>query len=88
MIEIPTFPMVSALQGGVSMSSFIPPRSPSRERQVAPSQVWASLSADLRTHTIGLLAQLALNVIVARNTEPCGKEMSHAHTPEHAQNPL
>jgi hypothetical protein len=88
MIQRSTFPLVFALQGGACMSSVVPSHSSSHERQVVPSQVWAALSSDLRTHTIGLLAQLALNLIIARsNTEPYGKESRHACSPEHPKNP-
>lgn len=69
------------------MSSVVSSRSPSHERHVAPSHIWATLSSDLRTHAIGLLAHLALNMIIARsNTEPYGKESRHACPPEHTQN--
>ena len=37
------------------------PSSP--EGQVTPAQVWPALSLDLRTRVIGLLAQLALNMV-------------------------
>lgn len=88
MIQTSTFPLVFALQGGVSMSSVVSSRSPSHERHVVPSHIWATLSSDLRTHAIGLLAHLALNMIIARSdTEPYAKESCHACSPEHTQNP-
>ena len=88
MIQRSTFPLVIALQGGACMSSVVSSPSPSSEKQVAPSHIWATLSNDLRIHAIGLLAHLALNMISARsNTEPYGKEDGHACSPEHTQNP-
>jgi hypothetical protein len=34
--------------------------------QVIPAQVWAKLSSDVRARAIGLFAQLALNLVLAR----------------------
>ena len=86
MIQRSTFPLVIALQGGACMSSVV--SSPSHEKQVTPSPIWTTLSSDLRTRAIGLLAHLALNMIIARsNTEPDGKEGCHACSPERTQNP-
>lgn len=88
MIELSAFPVVCALQGGLHMFSSKLTCRPAPEIQVAPTQVWASLSTDLRTRVIGLFAQLALNVILARPcAEPAEKEINHAYTPDHAQNP-
>jgi hypothetical protein len=63
--------VVCALQGGLYM--VLRPSSP--DAQVTPVQVWPALSYDLRTRVIGLLAQLALNVVAARPGNECaGKE--------------
>ena len=44
--------------------------------QVRTAHIWDKLPIDLRTRTIGLLAQLALNVVLARShAESCEKEM-------------
>jgi hypothetical protein len=45
--------------GGMHMSN----RLSSRDVQVTPAQVWPALSSELRTRIVGLLAQLALNVV-------------------------
>jgi hypothetical protein len=62
MIPVSVFHVISALQGGVRMSS----RLSSHDVQVTPGQVWPALSPDRRTRIVGLLAQLALNVVAAR----------------------
>jgi hypothetical protein len=55
---------------------------------VTPIQVWPALSHDLRTRVIGLLAQLALNVIAAHAGNECiGKEISHADQASAPKNP-
>ncbi len=43
---------------------------------VTPAQVWASLSADLQSHAIRLLAQLACTYAVAQ-AKPPSQEVSH-----------
>ena len=54
-------------------------RPSSPDAQVTPVQVWPALSHDLRTRVIGLLAQLALNMVVIRAGNECaGKEVAHA----------
>ncbi len=84
MISLDAFQVVCALKGGFRMSSL----SSSVDHQVVPTQVWASLSIDLQAHVIGLLAHLALNVVVARHEhEHAGKEPDHAHRSECPQNP-
>ena len=76
--------MICALQGGVRMIS----RPFSPDTQVTPIQVWPALSHDLRTRVIGLLAQLALNVIAARPAIECeGSEVSHADPTSVPKNP-
>ncbi len=75
MIELSACYVVSALQGGMCMST----RPSFSQKQVAPVQVWPALSNDLRIRVIGLLAHVALNVVV---THPGGqgseKEVVHA----------
>jgi hypothetical protein len=74
----------SALQGGLRM--VLRPSSP--DAQVTPVQVWPALSYDLRTRVIGLLAQLALNVVAARPGNECeGSEVSHADATSVPKNP-
>ena len=73
-----------ALQGGLRM--VLRPSSP--DAQVTPVQVWPALSYDLRTRVIGLLAQLALNVVAARPGNECeGSEVSHADATSVPKNP-
>ena len=70
MIQRVVFCAVCALQGGLRM--VLRPSSP--DRQVTPIQVWPALSLDLRTRVIGLLAQLALNMVTRLGNECAGKE--------------
>ena len=84
MIQLAVFQMLGVLQGGVRMSS----RPSTSHQQVTPAQVWPALSLDLRTRVIGLLAQLALNVLVACPTEAeAGKEVADVQPATGAQNP-
>lgn len=84
MIQLAVFQMLGVLQGGVRMSS----RPSTSHQQVTPAQVWPALSLDLRTRVIGLLAQLALNVLVARPTpEDPRKEAAGVCPTTTAQNP-
>jgi hypothetical protein len=41
--------------------------------QVLPAQVWAKLSSDVRARAIGLVAQLALNLVLARTRADDGR---------------
>jgi hypothetical protein len=60
----------------------------SPEKQIPPAQVWSALSLDLRTRVIGLLAQLALNMVAARpGNEGARKEVSHADPTSVPENP-
>ena len=70
MIQRVVFCAVCALQGGLRM--VLHPSSP--DKQVTPIQVWPALSLDLRTRVIGLLAQLALNMVTRLGNECAGKE--------------
>jgi hypothetical protein len=84
MIQVFVSCVVCALQGGLRMLS----RPFSPDAQVTPIQVWPALSHDLRTRVIGLLAQLALNVIAAHAGNECiGKEISHADQASAPKNP-
>ena len=63
--------------------------------QVLPAQVWAKLSSDVRARAIGLFAQLALNLMVARTRADDGrdavsttrKEAGDARAAQHRQDP-
>jgi hypothetical protein len=84
MIQRVVFCAVCALQGGLRM--VLRPSSP--DRQVTPIQVWPALSLDLRTRVIGLLAQLALNMMAARlGNESARNEVSHADQIRVPENP-
>ena len=84
MIAVSVFPLECAWQGGLRMSS----RPSAPEGQVTPAQVWSALSLDLRTRVIGLLAQLALNMVATRPGNECaGKEVSHAAPTSAPKNP-
>ncbi len=83
MILVSVFHLISALQGGVHMSS----RLSSRDVQVTPGQVWPALSPDLRTRIVGLLAQLALNVVVRPASACTVKEVACAQPTTIPKNP-
>jgi hypothetical protein len=84
MIQLAVFQMPGVLQGGARM----PSRLSTSHQQVTPAQVWPALSLDLRTRVIGLLAQLALNVLVARPApEDPGKETACVFPTTGTQNP-
>ena len=64
------------------------PLSSSDQEQSPLVHIWAHLSSDLQTRVIGLLAQLALNVVVARpSAESHGKEARHVDPATDAQSP-
>lgn len=84
MIQLSASHVVCAPQGGLHMSSHL---SLSQE-PVTPLQVWPALSLDVRQSVIGLLAELALHVVVARQQdEHDSKEISHAQPKTCTQNP-
>ena len=84
MMAVSVFPLECARPRGVHMSS----RPSSPEGQVTPAQVWSALSLDLRTRVIGLLAQLALNMVTTRLGNECaGKEVAHADPTSASKNP-
>ena len=70
MIAVSVFPVECARPRGLRMFS----HPPSHEVQVTPVQVWPALALDLRTRVIGLLAQLALNMVTRLGNECAGKE--------------
>jgi hypothetical protein len=76
--------LISARQGGARMSS----RRSAADMQVTPMQVWPALSSDVRTCIAGLLAQLAVNMVVARLASTCtGKEVACVQPTSIAKNP-
>lgn len=78
------FPLIGARQGGVRMS--LHPLS--HDIPVTPGQVWPTLSHDLRTRIVDLLAQLALHVVIARPITLCsGKEDTCVQPTVISQNP-
>jgi hypothetical protein len=83
MIAVSVFPVECVWQGGLRMSS----HPPSPERIVAPTQVWSALSLDLRTRVIGLLAQLALNMVTRLGKECEGMEETDAEPTIVSKNP-
>jgi hypothetical protein len=77
------FHLISALQGGASMSL----HRISHDVQVAPAQVWPALSPDLQTRITCLLAQLALNIVATRPASVCtGKEVTYVQPTRSAKN--
>lgn len=56
------------------------------DQPVTPAQVWASLSTDLQSHAIRLLAQLACTY-AATQTEPPSPEVSQVIAPLSNQDP-
>ncbi len=76
--------LVWAHQGGCCMV----PLSSSDQEQDALTHMWVHLSSDLQIRVVGLLAQLALNMVVARpQNQPQREEACHADPAVHPQNP-
>jgi hypothetical protein len=64
------------------------PFSSAEQEQNALAHVWSHLSADLQTRVIGLVAQLALNVVVVHPQNPFEREeKSHVEQAADAQDP-
>ena len=64
------------------------PFSSSQHEQNTLAQIWSHLSADLQTRVIGLVAQLALNVLVVQaQSQPQREETCHAEQAADPQNP-
>ena len=62
-------------------------RRSAHDMQVTPMQVWPALPSDLRTRIAGLLAQLAVNMVVARLASTCtGKEVARVQPTSIAKN--
>ena len=70
MIELSAGYLVWAPQGGSRMVPF----SASDQDQRTLVHIWAHLSAEVQTRVIGLLGQLALNLVVARPEHPSESE--------------
>ena len=80
--------LVEAFAFALKERSEVSTQPSSIDQQVAPTQVWSRLSADLQARAIGLLAHLALKLVVASiHAEGSGKEVPHAHAPQCPQNP-
>lgn len=63
-------------------------RQSAHDMQVTPMQVWPALSSEVRTRIAGLLAQLAVNIVVARPASICmGKEVACVQPTSIAKNP-
>ena len=64
------------------------PFSSSHQKKGALAQIWSHLSADLQTRVIGLVAQLALNVVIVQSqSQPQREETCHAEQAADPQNP-
>jgi len=64
------------------------PFSSSPQEQNTLAQIWSQLSADLQTRVIGLVAELALSVLVARSHNMSeGEEARHVEQATGPQNP-
>jgi hypothetical protein len=84
MMELSAGYLVWAPQGGLCMVPFLA----SEQDQRTLVHVWAHLSADVQTRVIGLLGQLALNLVVARPVHPSeSEEARRVEQTADAQNP-
>ena len=64
------------------------PFSSSPQEQSTLAQVWSQLSADLQIRVIGLVAQLALNVVgMQSQSQPQREEPCHGEPAADPQNP-
>jgi hypothetical protein len=64
------------------------PLSSSNQKQDALTHIWAHLSSDLQICVIGLLAELALNAVVARSQNQSQREEArHVEQATNPQNP-
>ncbi|EFH86164.1 hypothetical protein [Ktedonobacter racemifer] len=81
------FALIGARQGGVHMVP-MSSHSCSHDLQVTPVQVWPTLSHDLRTRIVVLLAELALHIVVAHPANlSTGKEVDYVQSTVIAKNP-
>jgi hypothetical protein len=84
MIELSARLVVWVHQGGCCMFPF----SSSPQEQSTLAQIWSQLSADLQTRVIGLVAQLALNVVLVHpQSQSEREETCHAEQATDPQNP-
>ena len=84
MIKISACHVLWVHQGGCCMFPF----SSSHQEQGVLAQIWSHLSADLQTRVIGLVAQLALNVVIVQSqSQPQREETCHAEQAADPQNP-
>jgi hypothetical protein len=84
MIQISTSHAILLHQGGCRMN----PLSSSNQEQSTLTHVWAHLSSHLQTSVISLLAELALNAVVARSqNQSQRKEARHVNPTANPQNP-
>ncbi len=64
------------------------PFSSSNQEQSTLAHIWSHLSADLQTRVIGLVAQLALNVVLVHpQSQPEREETYHVEQAAEPQNP-
>jgi hypothetical protein len=64
------------------------PFSSSPQQQNTLAHIWSHLSADLQTRVIGLVAQLALNVVLVQEPRQSQREETcHAQQAADLQNP-
>ena len=82
MIQISAYRAILLHQGGCCMFPF----SSSHQEQSTLAHIWSQLSADLQTRVIGLVAQLALNVVVV-HPQSEGEEKSHVEPVANTQDP-
>ena len=76
--------LVWAHQGGCCMF----PLSSCDQEQGTLTHIWVHLSSDLQIRVVGLLAQLALNMVVARPQNQSEREKAcHADPATYPQNP-
>jgi hypothetical protein len=84
MMQIFTYHAILLHQGGCRMN----PLSTSNQEQGTLPHIWTSLSSHLRTNVISLLAELALNAVVARcENQSQRKEARHVNPTANPQNP-
>ena len=84
MIELVSCHVVWVHQGGCCMFPF----SSSNQEQSTLAHIWSQLSADLQTRVIGLVAQLALNVVVVQSqSQPEREETCYDEQAADPQNP-
>lgn len=64
------------------------PFSSSQQEQNTLAQIWSHLSADVQTRVIGLVAQLALNMLLVQEPhQPQREELCHVQQAADPQDP-